>query len=102
MARNDNLLKMITLNVEMYGLPATTTDLRSVEVKVKDGARLRDVVAALRHKVPALVGGVISSQEDHLTEYYTFGVNGQFYQDDSDIRLKSGDHVVLILMATGG
>ena len=93
---------MIKCVVEMFGLPHRITELREVELRLKNGANLRDVVAALRCAIPALEGRVIRAGEDRLTEYYAFSINGQFYINDQDIKLKDGDSVMLLTLATGG
>jgi molybdopterin converting factor small subunit len=93
---------MIKCTVEMYGVSPEITDLRKVEVELNGGATLGDVVAALRRKVPALEGAVITKGEDRLTEYYAFAIDVNFQPDDSNIQLKDGDRVVLLLLATGG
>jgi molybdopterin converting factor small subunit len=88
--------------VQMFGLPREITALRQVEVELKDGASLKDIVAALRHEIPSLEGAVIRAGEDRLVEFYKFNVNGRFHFDDMDFRLKSGDRVALLTPATGG
>jgi molybdopterin converting factor small subunit len=88
--------------VELYGLSRDITELREVELELEDGASLRDVIAALKRKIPALEGLVIRRGEDRLTEYYAFNVNGRFYFHDGNTQLKSGDHVALLTLATGG
>lgn len=93
---------MVTCIVEMFGLPDEITALREVEVKLKDGANLTDLIAALRHKIPALEGHVIRANEDRLTEHYAFIIDGHFYLDDMKLRLQNGQHVALLTFAVGG
>jgi hypothetical protein len=76
--------------------------VRSVEVDLDDGASLRDLVGALRCKLPGLVGSVIRPDEDRLTAHYTFNVNGRFYVDDYDFKVKGHDHILLLTFALGG
>ncbi len=86
----------------MFGLPREVTELREVEVRLKDGANLGDVIAALRRKIPALEGGVIRAGENRLMEHCAFNINGRFYLNDKDIQLQDGDRVSLLTLATGG
>jgi len=88
--------------VEMFGLPGEITELRQVEIELKDGATLRDVVAAIRRKIPALEGTAIRVGEDQLVENYKFNVNGQFYYDDMGLKIQSGDRIALLVPITGG
>jgi len=73
-----------------------------VEVELEDGASLRDIVAALMRKIPALEGGVTRAGEDRLMEYYAFNINGRFYFDDMELQLQGNDRVALLTLATGG
>ena len=93
---------MIRCVVELFGLPREITELREVEVGLKDGASLGDVIAALRREIPALEGRVIRAGEDWLVEHYGFNINGHFYLDDDELQLQDGDHVALLALAGGG
>ena len=88
--------------VEMFGLPPGLTNLQKVEVGLKNGAALNDLIAALRHEIPSLEGYVICPGEDHLTESYAFNINGRFYFDDRELQLQDGDRVALLTLAVGG
>jgi len=93
---------MIRFAVEMFGLPSEVTELRKVEVELNDGASLADLIAALKHRIPALDGYVTNPGEDRLTEEFTFNINGCFYLDDRELKLQKGDRVVLLPLAHGG
>ncbi len=88
--------------VEMFGLPSEITELREVEIKLNDGATLRDVIAALKDKIPALEGTAIRLGEDQLVEHYKFNVNGRFYYDDMGLQLQRGDRIALLVPIAGG
>ena len=88
--------------VKMFGLPSSVTELRETEVDLEDGVRLGDVVVALKREIPALEGSVIRTGKDRLVENYAFNVNGRFYFDYSDLQLRDGDRIALLILATGG
>ena len=88
--------------IPMYGLPYEITALREVEVELKDGAGMAGVIAALREKIPALVGPVFRPGEDRLQELYKFNVEGQLYFDGMDFELHRGDRIALLVPVTGG
>ena len=88
--------------IGLFGLPHEIAGEHKVEVELRDEASLTDVIAALRRKIPKLEGLVIRAGKDKLTEYYAFNINGRFYTDDKEIRIRSGDHVALLALATGG
>lgn len=93
---------MMRCIVQLFGLPREVTELREVEVKLKDGAKLGDVIAALRQKIPALEGHVIRAGGNRLMEHCAFNIKGRFYLDDRDIQLQNGDRILLLTLATGG
>jgi len=88
--------------IRLFGLPHEITGENKAEVELRDEASLTDIIAALRRKIPELEGLVIRAGEDRLTEYYAFNINGRFYIDDKGIRIRSGDNVALLALATGG
>ena len=86
----------------MWGLPREVSGLPDVEVKLENDASLKDVIAALRHRVPALEGGVICQGEDRLEDTCVFNMNGQFFLEDEKLQIKDGDCLRLMTLATGG
>jgi molybdopterin converting factor small subunit len=96
---------MLKCTFDFYGLPVSLTDLK-VEIEVKEGAKLQDIIAALRRKVPALEGQIIKRGEDRMVDGFTFNIRGHFYVDgfdnDTDLQLKDGDHIALLTMPVGG
>jgi len=88
--------------VQMFGLPHEVTELREVEVELKDGASLGDVVAALKRAIPALEGHIIRAGENRLMEHCAFNINGRFYSEDGEVRIQDGDRILLLTLATGG
>ena len=88
--------------IPMYGLPREITELRQVEVELRDGAGMTEVIASLREKVPSLEGPVFRSEENRLQEQYKFNINGQFYFAGMDFQLHQGDRIALLVPMTGG
>ncbi len=89
-------------NIPMYGLRREITEKREVEVELRDGAGMAEVIAAMKEKIPALEGQVIRQGENRLVEEYKFNVNGRFYFDGSDFSLHPGDRIALLVPMTGG
>ena len=88
--------------VQLFGLPSDITQLQSVDIELNDGAGLRDLIAALKHKIPALEGRVFRTGEDRLLPLYSFNVNGRFSSVEGEFQLQSGDNIALITLASGG
>lgn len=96
---------MTKCKVDFFGLPSNITELK-VEIEVREGAKLRDIITALRLKVPALEGRVIVTGQDRMVDGYTFNIHGRFFvdgfDDNEELQLKEGDHIALLTMPVGG
>jgi molybdopterin converting factor small subunit len=88
--------------IKLFGFPGEITELDEVEVELREGASMAEVIVALRNKIPALEGPVIRPGQSRLVELYKFNVNGQFYFDGRDFRLHSSDRIALLPPVTGG
>jgi molybdopterin converting factor small subunit len=93
---------MFTIKMPMYGLHHAITNLKDVELELDEGASMADVIAAMRKKIPSLEGPVIRPGEDRLVELYKFNLNGHFFFDGMDFKLRPGDRIALLVPATGG
>ncbi|MBN1692972.1 MAG: MoaD/ThiS family protein [Dehalococcoidales bacterium] len=93
---------MFKVVIPMYGLRREITEQREVEVELRDGAAMAEVIAAMREKVPSLEGPVLRKGEDRLVEKYKFNINGKFYFDGQDFKLNKGDRIALLVPITGG
>jgi molybdopterin converting factor small subunit len=88
--------------IPMYGLRREITEMREVEVELRDGANIAEVIAAMKEKIPDLEGQVIRPGENRLADEYKFNINGKFYFDGSDFELHPGDRIALLVPMTGG
>ena len=93
---------MFSCIVEMYGISPGITDQTRAEVQITEGAGIKELIDALKAKIPSLEGQVIQSGSSRLTESYALIINGQFYMGDNEVKLQKGDRVVLVMLATGG
>lgn len=87
--------------VEMFGL-SPFTEANAVDLELKDGASLPDLLAALARKMPSFKGRIIEAGERHLVENYGIYINGQFVSEYEGMVLKPTDRIVIILLAVGG
>jgi molybdopterin converting factor small subunit len=96
---------MIKCIVEFYGVPVTAPG-QKVEIELKEGARLKDIIAALRVKLPEVEGSIIVTGQDKMIDGFTFNIKGKFYidgdDDDSKLDLKDGDKVAVLTIPIGG
>jgi molybdopterin converting factor small subunit len=93
---------MFKVLIPMYGLRREITEQREVEVELRDGTTMAEVIAAMREKIPSLEGPVLRKGEDRLVEHYKFNINGKFYFDGQDFKLHEGDRIALLVPITGG
>ena len=93
---------MSKYTVEMFGIPYSISGVRQVEFELDNGAKLTDIIGALKREAPALEGEVIIPGANYLNEGFTFNINGRFYIDDRDLTLKEGDKIILLTLATIG
>jgi sulfur carrier protein ThiS len=88
--------------IGLYGLPCEITGANEVEIELPDEASLSEVIATLRREIPELEGRVIRPEKDKLTDFYAFNINGRFYPDYKEIRIRQGDRVGLLPFVSGG
>ncbi|MBN1190762.1 MAG: MoaD/ThiS family protein [Dehalococcoidales bacterium] len=93
---------MFKCDVHIYGLPREVTELPAVEIELNEGAGMREVVSAMKNKIPNLEGPVIRPGENRLNERFKFNINGHFFYDGMNFELKPGDRIALLIPAQGG
>ena len=86
----------------MYGLAFEESGMNEIKVTLNNGARLKDLIAELRHRAPSLEGQVIVPGEDRLVDTCTFNIDGRFYYGDENIGLQDGCRARLLTLAVGG
>ena len=87
--------------VHIYGLPREISTVQNVEVELKDGAGMTDVITAIKEKIPAFDGQVFREGENRLMDLFKFNINGQFYFNGMDFKLQDGDIAELALAGDG-
>lgn len=93
---------MFNCKIPMYGLPYELTTEREVEVELNEGAGMAEVISAMRNSLPVLEGHVFRPGLDRLQDNFKFNINGTFYYDGLDFKLKPGDRIALLVPVTGG
>ncbi len=87
----------------MWGIPREVSGLAEVEIRLENNEpSLRDVIAALKRRLPELEGIVICQGQDRLEDTCVFNLDGQFLMEDETVTLKNGDCLRLLTLATGG
>ena len=91
---------MATYTVEMFGLPYSISGIREIKFEHENGAKLTDVIGALRRKIPALEGEVITPGNDFLMDGFTFNINGFDVAYNSNNSLNSSFLMLSFKMAS--
>ncbi len=81
---------MFTVNVLLFASYADAAGAPSLSVQVGDGARVRDIVQALRDSAPSMA----------LPARPVVAVNHRYASEDAEVR--AGDEVALIPPVAGG
>jgi hypothetical protein len=92
----------MNLDVEIYGVAAAISTLHRVKLELSDEADVKNLLAALKTKIPALSGTVIDSKADELIEGYMLNIEGQFYSQGMNKKIAGGEHIILLALASGG
>ena len=93
--------KMKKLTVELFGPARRLSGLKKIDVEVKDGATLRDVIDILAEKFPQLVDTVIQSGSQ-LSAAYILNYNGKRTARSLDETPEEGDNLLLLPVDAGG
>ena len=93
---------MAAYTVGLFGLSHVFPGQHDIEVELGPETTLGELLAALRRKMPALEGKIIRTGEDKLAGLYAFNVNGRFFLDEYDIKIRATDHILIVTLALGG
>lgn len=93
---------MPEIKVQLFGFPKYVAPVREVICTLTNGATLSDVIAELRQRLPALEGFAIVPGEDRLVENFKFNHNGRLVYSDFGVGVSEGDHIALLIQASGG
>jgi molybdopterin converting factor small subunit len=96
-----DMAKMMELTVELFGPARRLSGERQAVLEVRDGATLRDVVAALAERYPGFVGSVIEP-ECRLADSYLINYNGKRTARSLDETPEEGDHLLILPVDAGG
>jgi molybdopterin-guanine dinucleotide biosynthesis protein A/molybdopterin converting factor small subunit len=92
----------IDCTVELFGVARLVANVREVPLVLPASATLADSLAALAHRLPALIGRVITADRRHLVEGCTCNLNGREFVRTAETPLKAGDRIVILSADAGG
>lgn len=90
------------ITVELYGVARYLTQIKEIDLSLKDDACLHDLATVLVNRYPQLLGHVIAHQT-HMTEKtFKFNINGTHMARDLNVKLHEADHILLFPIDGGG
>ncbi|UCH01334.1 MAG: MoaD/ThiS family protein [Candidatus Bathyarchaeota archaeon] len=92
----------MNITVELYGVARYLTQIKEIDLTLKDDASLHDLVTVLVERYPQLLGRVISLQTHMTVKTFKFNINGTYMADDLNMKLQEADHVLLFPIDGGG
>jgi molybdopterin converting factor small subunit len=93
---------VVEFTVEFFGLPRRLSGVKETTVRVKAGATLRDVVAALSEMFPAFLGDLVDPQTYDLEEPYFFNIDARHVPRSLDHVPEAGERLLLLFVEAGG
>lgn len=100
--KKQDVPKLTTIQVELFGLARILCGRREVQVAVPDQSSTKHLVLALSKACPQLVGQVIREDLSGLQESYTFNLNGIAFISHQQVELKTGNRILLFSSQAGG
>jgi len=88
--------------LELYSAARYLTNIKEIEIDLKEEACLRDLVVYLINKFPQLLGRVIHTKTHKIVETFKFNINGKHMVNDLDFKLHEGDRILLFPIDGGG
>ena len=92
----------MVLTVELLGLARRLAQTKRSLVEIHDRATLREVVACLATRFPALVGPVIVPGTYDLASPYMLNIDGRRVAKDFDAPAQDGQRLLLMFVEAGG
>jgi molybdopterin converting factor small subunit len=94
---------VITCTIELYGISTELAGINEVVLELPGmDAGMKEVVMALKHRLPELDGIVIKKDKYLLADDQAFNIDGRFYTNIDEITIHDGDRIRLLTAATGG
>ncbi len=88
--------------VELFGTARMACGARRLNLRLRNGADISDMVAAAAAACPELVGVALRDDLAGLLESYTLNLNGVEFVSEQRLRLADGDRVLLFSSQAGG
>jgi molybdopterin converting factor small subunit len=94
--------ELISCTVELFGMARLIAKTKIVELQLPQEATLADLLVALAEQLPSLVGRVISPEKNNLMSGCACNVNGLEFVRDPDVKIRTGDKILIISADAGG
>jgi molybdopterin converting factor small subunit len=90
------------ITVELFGHPRQLAGEKEVTFELSEDARVRDVIARLTERFPALLGQVFEAETLELAPTYLLNIDGRRAVNDLDMKPEDGQHLLIFFVDAGG
>ena len=97
-------MEKIRVLVDFSGISRMITGKSEVEIQLDANATVGDLIQSLSKTFPGLVGEIIDLDGKHLFASNVFSLKGEkiIPENEVDIPLNEGDHLILLSLLSGG
>lgn len=92
----------VAVTVELFGNAQLIVGQRLVPIKVAEDCTFSEIAKVLARQYPGLIGKVICTDFSGFLNSYSVNLNGIQFVEDSRIKLKNGDCLLLFSSQVGG
>ena len=92
----------VRCTIELFGVARLLTHMNEISLTLASPATVSDAIAALAERLPVLVGRVVAADHLRLVDGYACSINGLDVVRDPNVRIKSGDSLILLAADAGG
>jgi hypothetical protein len=91
-----------TCAVELFGTAQLLAKSKTVSLSLPPEATLAQALALLAEKLPILVGRVIAPERNRLASGFACNLNGAVFVRDPELKIASGDRILILSADAGG
>ncbi len=92
----------LSCTVELFGTAQLLAKSKTVSLSLPPGATLAQALSLLAEKLPILLGRVIAPERDRLAAGFACNINGAVFVRDSNVKIASGDRILIVSADAGG
>jgi molybdenum cofactor guanylyltransferase len=92
----------VSCTVELFGMARLLAKTKTVDLQLPPEATLADLFAELAERLSPLVGRVINPEKNNLMSGCACNVNGLEFVRNPDVKIRTGDKILIVSADAGG